>query len=112
MVDKRERRTKAEILELRQAIAEIVYQQHRPLTVRYLFYLMVSGGLIPKTEDAYKNVTIRLAGQMREDWLQLDRLVNSLLLYDADDGADFDVEGGQHQIDLLIARGATIPFRQ
>jgi hypothetical protein len=69
MIDKRDRRTKADIPSLCQAIKDIV-EKHRPLTVRPLFYLMVSARLIPKSEDAYKNVTVGLAGQMREDWLQ------------------------------------------
>ena len=39
----------------------------RPMTVRQLFYQMVSRGLIAKTEAAYKNVVCRLTGDMRKD---------------------------------------------
>lgn len=38
--------------ELRKAMAAIV-EEHRPLTVRHLFYLMVSQKLIEKTEGEY-----------------------------------------------------------
>jgi len=72
MADKRERRTRAEIVQLRRAIAQIV-EQHGPLTVRHVFYLMVAARLIEKTEDAYRNVVIRLAGIMREEWLERER---------------------------------------
>jgi hypothetical protein len=64
----RTRRSKEEIRELREAIADIV-EEHRPLTVRHLFYLMVAGRFIAKTEDEYRNVVVRLAGKMREEWL-------------------------------------------
>ena len=68
MADKRDRRSKDEMLTLRRALVEIV-NGHRPLTVRHLFYLAVAAYLIEKAEVDYKNVIIRLAGQMREDWL-------------------------------------------
>lgn len=62
---KRYRRSKAEIEALREAIWATTLA-HRPLTVRNLFYLMVSQGLIQKTESEYKNVVVRLSGQLRE----------------------------------------------
>jgi hypothetical protein len=69
MADKRKRRSHQEILKLRRALVEIV-QQHSPLTVRHLFYLAVALYLIQKTEVEYRNVIIRLADEMREDWLR------------------------------------------
>jgi hypothetical protein len=69
MVDKRARRSRADILKLREALVDIV-EEHRPLTVRHLFYLAVAAYLIEKTGTDYKNVIIRLTGEMREDWLQ------------------------------------------
>jgi hypothetical protein len=69
MADKSARRSQGDILKLRGALVDIV-EQHRPLTVRHLFYLAVAAGLIKKTEAEYKNVIIRLAGEMREDWLR------------------------------------------
>jgi hypothetical protein len=69
MVNKtRQRRSKAEMSHLRAVIWKIV-AEHRPLTVRHLFYLMVAAGAIPKTEKAYKETVVKLAGEMREDWL-------------------------------------------
>jgi len=61
--DRTRRRNRATILELRQAITEIV-EEHRPLTVRHLFHLMVAAALISKTEREYKQVVIRLVSQM------------------------------------------------
>jgi hypothetical protein len=65
------RRTKAQIDELRTALAVLV-EGHRPLTVRHLFYLAVAQGLIEKTEDQYQNTIIRLVGVMREEWLDAE----------------------------------------
>jgi hypothetical protein len=75
----RTRRSKEDIHELRASIADLV-EEHRPLTVRHLFYLMVAGGFIAKTEDEYRNAVVRLAGQMREEWLARDELFKLLLL--------------------------------
>jgi hypothetical protein len=105
MADKRERRSKDDIMKLRKALVQIV-NQHRPLTVRHLFYLAVAAYLIEKIEAEYKNVIIRLTGEMREDWLQAQdswwskyQLVKRLFGADADH-LDHD--------DILAAY--TIPF--
>ena len=63
---KRKRRTKAEMKTLKDAMLTIAVE-HQPLTIRNLFYLMVSQGLIKKTENEYKNVTMRLAGVLRDN---------------------------------------------
>jgi hypothetical protein len=63
------RRTKAEMERLERGIVELV-NQHRPLTVRHLFYLAVAAGLIEKTETEYRSVIIRIAGELRERWLR------------------------------------------
>jgi hypothetical protein len=68
MPDKRTRRTKIEMAELREALYEII-MGNRPLTVRHLFYLAVARSLIEKSEDDYQQVIVRLAGIMREEWL-------------------------------------------
>lgn len=68
MLDKRDRRTKAEIAALREALRKIV-EAHKPLTARALFYLAVGAGLIPKNEHQYNNTIVRLLGIMREEWL-------------------------------------------
>lgn len=51
--------------ELREAIYDLA-ADHQPMTLRNLFYVMVSAGFIDKTEADYGNVVIRLAGEMRE----------------------------------------------
>lgn len=61
----RKRRTKAEMDALRAAIYNI-YEQHKPLTLRNLFYRLVVGKIIKKSQNEYNNVVIRLCGQMRE----------------------------------------------
>jgi hypothetical protein len=55
MVDKRARRSKAEILKLRRELIEIV-DEHRPLTIRHLFYL--ARGIIRYLTDARVFITI------------------------------------------------------
>jgi len=62
---KRFRRSDAEILTIKSAILDIVYEDH-PMTLRGLFYRLVSAGLIGKTENEYKN-TGRYLLQMRRD---------------------------------------------
>ena len=62
---KGQRRTSAQIEELEDQIYDLC-RSHQPLTVRNLFYLMVSAQLIDKSESDYKNVVIRLAGKLRE----------------------------------------------
>lgn len=71
---KRTRRTRAEIEALKDAMYRIV-EEDRPMTVRQVFYRMVSEGQIGKTEAEYKNTVtrllaeMRLAGEMPFSWL-------------------------------------------
>jgi hypothetical protein len=65
MVNKRARRSKKEMDALRGGIYELL-EAHHPQTDRQLFYQMVSAGMIPKTEVAYKGTVVRLCGEMRE----------------------------------------------
>lgn len=60
------RRTKADIERLKCELFRIV-QADRPMTVRQVFYRMVSEGLIAKKESEYGNVVSRLLTQMRRD---------------------------------------------
>jgi hypothetical protein len=60
------RRTKAEMNELASSLLDII-EQIRPATVRQVFYQATVQGLIPKTEEAYNGVIVRLLLQMRED---------------------------------------------
>jgi hypothetical protein len=50
--------------DLRVAIYGVLEEQH-PATCRGLFYALVSRGVIPKTESAYKSIVVRLTGEMR-----------------------------------------------
>lgn len=61
---KRTRRTKADIDELK-AKLYVVVEEDRPMTVRQVFYRMVSIGAIAKSENEYKNVVCRLLVDMR-----------------------------------------------
>jgi hypothetical protein len=70
---KRVRRTKAEINELHDAILAVCDQDH-PLSVRGVFYRVVSAGAIHKTEKAYQAVQrevlkLRRAGALDYDWI-------------------------------------------
>lgn len=61
---RRTRRTNAEMDQLRYAIYEAVAAD-RPMTVRQVFYRLVSSGVIDKTEAEYKNTVCRLLADMR-----------------------------------------------
>jgi hypothetical protein len=61
---KRHRRTRNELDELKRRLFELLRADH-PMTVRQVFYRAVSAGLVPKTEQAYKNSVGRLLVQMR-----------------------------------------------
>lgn len=61
---KRRRRTKAEIEDL-SSIMVYLLSEEQPMTVRQLFYRMVSEGWIEKSEKEYKNTVVRLLGHLR-----------------------------------------------
>lgn len=84
----RKRRTKADIEELKRHMRRLCYM-HYPLTVRNLYYRMVSAGLIDKTQAEYKNVTVRLCGEMREAGeIPWDRIVDETRLMRKPDSYD------------------------
>lgn len=60
------RRTKAAVQALRDVIIEIV-SEYQPMTVRQVFYQLVTRGEIDKTENEYKSTVCRLLVQMRRD---------------------------------------------
>jgi hypothetical protein len=62
----RRRRTKADMARLSVAIIEIV-NENRPVTVRQVFYQMVSAGLIAKSEAEYNGTVGRLVRDLRLD---------------------------------------------
>jgi hypothetical protein len=63
---KRFRRTKAAVTSIRDAIRDVLEQDH-PQTVRQVFYALTVRGLIKKAEIEYQQTVIRLLVQMRED---------------------------------------------
>ena len=63
---KRERRTKAEVAELRATLHRVI-RRYQPMTVRQVFYQLVSMGAIGKTEQEYKGTVCRLLAEMRRD---------------------------------------------
>src|SRR5262249_28290646 len=60
------RRTKAQIDAIRQAIYEAL-ERDNPMTVRQVFYRLVSKGVIGKTEAEYKSTVVRLLTAMRKE---------------------------------------------
>jgi len=64
---KRSRRTKVEMDQLRSTIYDVV-EEDQPMTVRQVFYQLVSRGAIPKTEAQYSNTVVRLLTEMRRDY--------------------------------------------
>src|SRR5262245_45801987 len=60
----RHRRTVAEMSAIRAEVRAILTRDH-PMTVRQVFYRLVSTGLIDKTEAEYKRTVTRLLGDMR-----------------------------------------------
>jgi hypothetical protein len=61
---KRARRSKADIDGIKQAILDVVGSDP-PMTVRQVFYQLVTRGVIEKTEKAYQGTVIRLMTDMR-----------------------------------------------
>lgn len=59
------RRSKKEINEIKLAIYRLV-KAERPMTVRQVFYRLVSIGMINKSETQYKGTVVRLLGIMRK----------------------------------------------
>jgi hypothetical protein len=70
---KRNRRTKAQLAEIDEAIYDIA-EAEQPVTVRGLFYRVMSLGLVPKTENGYDVVQrqalkLRRAGELPYSWI-------------------------------------------
>ena len=72
---KRPRRTRRDVDVIKAAILETLEADH-PMTVRQLFYRLVSNGAIDKTEAEYKQTVAALDGRdaaLRRDPIRLDR---------------------------------------
>ena len=63
---KRTPRTKADVTAIRDAIIEVI-EDDPPMTVRQVFYQLVTRGVIDKTEEQYQGTVIRLMTDMRID---------------------------------------------
>ena len=63
---RRPRRTKAEIESLKEKLY-LTLQEFQPMTVRQVFYQLVTRRVIDKAECEYKNVVCRLLVEMRRD---------------------------------------------
>lgn len=59
------RRGKKEIARIQVAIYNLLKNEN-PMTVRQVFYRLVSTGIIEKTESEYKSTVVRLLGRMRK----------------------------------------------
>jgi len=60
----RSRRTNTEMEAIRDSIVAVA-REDQPVTVRQVFYRLVSEGVIDKTENEYKSTVIRLIGELR-----------------------------------------------
>src|SRR4051812_19220558 len=61
---RRERRTKADIDDIKQAILDVI-REDPPMTVRQVFYQLVTRDVIEKTEAEYQTTVVRLMTEMR-----------------------------------------------
>jgi hypothetical protein len=66
MVNKKNRRTRAEMDAIRDALYRGAEAEH-PVGDRRLFYRLVNEKVIPKLEKEYKGTVVRLLGEMREN---------------------------------------------
>ena len=71
---KRARRSKADVERFRQAMLEFC-EEHHPLSVRNLYYLMAQAQLVPKNDKGYRTVVedsgkLREAGRIPFAWLK------------------------------------------
>jgi hypothetical protein len=62
--NKRARRSRADMADLRQVIRDVLDADH-PMTVRQVFYQLVNRRAIEKTEEQYQGVVVRLLTEMR-----------------------------------------------
>ena len=65
---RRKRRSASEMLRIKAAIVSALYEDH-PMSVRQVFYRLVTMDEIGKTEAEYKKTVVRLLGDMRRSGL-------------------------------------------
>src|SRR5215472_8341492 len=61
---KKKRRDRRQIQHICDALYQVLNEEH-PMTVRQVFYRMVSSGVIAKTEAEYKSTICRLLAKLR-----------------------------------------------
>ncbi len=66
-ISRKGRRSKVEIEFIKTAIKRVLATDETPMTVRQVFYRLVSLGVIDKTENEYKSTVCRLLADMRRD---------------------------------------------
>ena len=66
-INRKGRRSKVEIEFIKTAIKTVLATEETPMTVRQVFYRLVSVGAIDKTENEYKSTVCRLLTDMRRD---------------------------------------------
>src|SRR5215207_3497686 len=76
---KRKRRSKDEVYSLYGAIVEILNEYKlEPITIRHLFYRLVSRGVIEKDEKAYGNLCAYLSKWRKRGYLQFSHFLTAL----------------------------------
>jgi hypothetical protein len=60
------RRTRSDIQEICDAMVRVIAED-RPMTVRQVFYRLVSEGVVGKTEQEYKGTVVRLLAELRRE---------------------------------------------
>lgn len=80
-IRRRRRRSHDDLAELLAGVQEILEAQDEQITIRHLFYLAVSAGLIEKTERGYQNLTHLLGRWRRAKLIAWDAFVDSTRWY-------------------------------
>lgn len=74
---KRKRRTQTELDELLESANSIIDESDRQITIRHLFYRLVSAGAIDKTEREYSNLCHHLAKWRRDGSIEWDAFADT-----------------------------------
>jgi hypothetical protein len=79
---KRKRRSRDEVYSLFNAVVDILDEYRgEPITIRHLFYRLVSRGVLEKDEKAYKNLCAYLSKWRKAGHLQFDHFVDGTRWY-------------------------------
>ena len=84
---KRKRRSRDEVYGLYGAVVDILDEYRgEPITIRHLFYRLVSRGVIEKDEKAYRNLCAHLSKWRKAGHLQFDYFVDGTRWYHGEIG--------------------------